>query len=283
MTSNISWLHRPGYKPEVWNFVTGCTRVSEGCRNCYAEAVALRFGMSRFPWDAQHAPANVTIRLDRMDKPLHWRTPRMVFVDSMSDLWHSLVLTSLIQNAFRVMAQCPQHIFIILTKRPMRAANWGITGWGSWPANVWLGVSIESERTLWRLPVLRMTGAKVKLVSFEPLLGPIDRLDLTGIDWAIVGGESGNHFRPMEMAWARSIRDAAQRAGAAFFFKQTAGRYPGRGALQEEDGSHWLWHQWPGDLYAPVPVMPRPGKVHHGIQYGDARQQKALETPIAAG
>lgn len=246
MTALIGWLWKKGYTGESWNFVTACSKVSEGCRNCYAERMALRFGWSKLPWTSQNAQANITIHEDRFDKPLHWAKPRMIFVNSMSDLFHDYVPDEVIARAFDIMGrlECQKHIFIILTKRPVRAVKWQ-----KWPINVWMGTSVEDARTTDRIAILRRCNASLKFVSFEPLLGPVGKIDLTGYGWAIVGGESGPDFRPMDHAWARAIRDQCVEQSVPLFFKQSASLQSGAGAsLIEADGTRTTWRQWPGDV-----------------------------------
>ena len=221
----------------TWNPVTGCTKVSEGCRNCYAETLSKRFGRS----------FEVTLHPDRLDDPLHWRKPRRVFVCSMSDLFHPAVPDEFLDSVMIEMGFAPNHTFQILTKRPERMAayfaSWQISerpkplaggaavpwaGW-AWPLpNVWLGVSVESARHLDRVDLLRQTPAAVRFVSAEPLLGPLTGLDLTGIDWLIIGGESGPGHRPMDPQWVRDLVGAARVTGTAVFIKQDAGLRPGK-------------------------------------------------------
>ncbi len=232
----------------TWNPVTGCTKVSEGCDHCYAEMIAHRFaGTKAYPNEF-----GVTLRPERLDQPLRWRKPRRIFVNSMSDLFHDDVPNDYIARVWAVMAEARQHTFQILTKRPgrMRSLLRSATFWAAfWAAgvhdrtgldvsssplsNVWLGVSVENQK--WadvRIPVLLDTPAAVRFLSCEPLLGPVDlawREDgpdgeasfPAGIDWVIVGGESGPGARPMHPDWARSLRDQCQNAGVPFFMKQT--------------------------------------------------------------
>jgi len=244
--TKISWAGK------TWNWVTGCSKVSAGCAHCYAERISLRYGWSQFPWTAQHATDNVKLHPDRLRQPYSWTKPVRCFVCSMADLFHPLVPDDFLKEGFEVMADLPQHVFMILTKRIERAARWA-----NYPDNVWLGTSVEDAKVVERIDTLRQAPAKTRFVSFEPLIGPVGRLDLTGIHWAIVGGESGNGFRPMNHAWARAIRDQCVRAGTAFFFKQSASvRSESRTALIEEDGSCAVWHQFPDELTRPVPVKP---------------------------
>lgn len=229
--STIEWTEM------TWNPVTGCSKVSPGCAHCYAETISLRFGHSVTPWTPENATENVVLHPERLDQPLRWRKPRMVFVNSMSDLFHEQIPDSFVFEVFGVMSRAPQHTFQILTKRPERMLETSLLlsaiGNG-WPLpNVWLGVSIENARYTWRADVLRKIPAAVRFVSAEPLLGSLYAfhgsgnkrqrpLDLAGIDWLIVGGESGSrHARPMQPEWARELRDAClAETETAFFFKQ---------------------------------------------------------------
>lgn len=248
MGTRISWTQ------EVWNPVTGCSRVSEGCRFCYAERLSLRFGWSTKPWTAPNAAENVVCHPERLRKPYTWKQPVRCFVNSMSDLFHEQVPDAFIAQVFAVMADLPQHTFQVLTKRPGRAATWA----GPWAANIWMGTSVEDARVLHRVDSLRQCGAAVRFLSCEPLLGPLDGLDLAGIHWVIAGGESGTHLtgpqhpRWMRQEWARGIRDACVAAGVAYFHKQDSGpRTELRPWLVEADGSRWEWHQYPGHLTPP--------------------------------
>lgn len=262
MATKISWTN------ETWNPVTGCSHVSDGCRFCYAERLALRFGWSKKPWAAPYATENVRLHSERLHKPYGWRTPKRVFVNSMSDLFHPLVPDEFIAQVFAVMIDLPQHAFQILTKRPERAASWP----GPWPEHIWMGTSVEDGRVAYRLDTLRACRAAVRFVSFEPLIGPISSIDLTGYAWAIVGGESGPHHRRMDHAWARFIRDACLVSSTAFFFKQDSGpRSELRPWLVEEDGTCWRWQQYPGQLTPPelVEQMVLPTPVLHGVMQVD--------------
>lgn len=220
----IEWTDR------TWNPVTGCTKVSPGCDNCYAERITRRFGGS---FD------RVTLHPDRLHAPLSWRKPSSVFVNSMSDLFHSeTVPFEFVDRVFDVMRRCPQHVFQILTKRPSRMKHYR----REWPANVWAGTSIESQDYVWRVDQLRMVEAKVKFLSIEPLIGRIYNLDLTDIDWVIVGGESGPGHRPIDPTWVRDLRDQCVSEEVPFFFKQWGGlRSKSHGRLL--DGK--LWDQMP--------------------------------------
>lgn len=318
--SKIAWTN------DTWNPVTGCSKVSPGCANCYAETLATtrlvgKDGYSGLPWTPENAAVNVVLRPERLDAPLRQKKPKLIFVNSMSDVFHELIPEDYIDQMFAVMAMASHHTFQVLTKRPERMReylSWNNNGdsydfedrrsrvldavderlglyqhdRGSdkrsaiardprrafdWPLpNVWVGTSVENARWRTRIDELRATPAAVRFLSAEPLLGPLDnvvvktaslgfsvlaamsavtKLDLTGIDWVIVGGESGRVRRPFDMAWARDIRDACVAQGAAFFYKQSGGlRAANHPYLTEEDGSCWQWHQYPGDLAEPVRI-----------------------------
>lgn len=227
---------------QTWNPVTGCSKVSPGCAHCYAETLSLRFGWSKKPWTPENAAENVVLHPERLNKPLSWRKPSMVFVNSMSDLFHEQVSFGYILKVFLVMQKATQHTFQVLTKRPERMAQfmamheplYGVA------SNIWLGTSIENDRHVYRADALRETPAAVRFISAEPLLGPLPSLDLTGIDWLIVGGESGHGARPMDVEWVRDLRDLACEDcyETAFFFKQWGGRTPKSGG-RLLDGREW--------------------------------------------
>lgn len=248
--SAISWTK------VTWNPVHGCHKVSEGCRNCYAETLSLRRGWTTKPWTKPNAPDNVMLKAHKLREPYRLKEPSRIFVNSMSDLFHRLVPDDYIAQVFQVMVDLPQHTFQVLTKRPQRAAAWD----GPWPANVWMGVSVEDHRVTDRIDALRYCPARVKFISYEPALGPLGDVDLTGYHWLIVGGESGPGHRDLDMAWARHARDLAVRDGLAFFFKQDSGyRTELRPWLVEEDGSRWHWEQFPCEMTPPWRVGdPRP-------------------------
>ena len=243
MSTIISWTD------ETWNPTTGCSRVSDGCRYCYAEALSLRFGWSKRPWTHNNASENLVLHPERLDKPRSWSKPRRVFVNSMSDLFHELVPDDFIAQVFAVMVDLPQHTFQVLTKRPERAARWP----GPWTPNIWMGTSVEDRRVVHRIDALRQCSAQVRFLSCEPLLGDLGQMELSGIHWVIVGGESGRHIsshpeRHMDHGWARRIRDQCLAATppVAFFFKQSSGVRTEMGsALGEEDGTTTIWHQYP--------------------------------------
>jgi protein gp37 len=212
-TSTIEWTEA------TWNPVTGCNKISPGCKFCYAERMAYRLqamGQERY-----RNAFKVTLQPDALEIPLRWRTPRVIFVNSMSDLFHKEVPPEYIRQVFAVMEQSPQHTFQVLTKRPERAAE--LSCELPWPANVWMGTSIETVDYVWRARELKRVPARIRFLSVEPLLGPIPRLPLKGIHWVIVGGESGPGARPMKAEWARQIRDQCVARGVPFFFKQWGG------------------------------------------------------------
>lgn len=226
----------------TWNPVTGCSKVSPGCAHCYAERLSLRFRTSRVPWTPANALENVLLHEDRLDIPLSWRQPRMVFVNSMSDLFHELVPGEFVNRVFATMSEARRHVFQILTKRPDRMAAWLRHAGAQWAAeplpNVWLGTSIENDRWTSRADALRESPAAVRFISAEPLLGPLPSLDLSSIDWLIVGGESGPDHRRIDADWVRSLRDRAVLEGTAFFFKQWGGRTAKTGG-RVLDGREW--------------------------------------------
>jgi len=203
----------------TWNPVTGCTKVSPGCKHCYAELFAERWrGIPGHPYEQ-----GFDLRLwpDRLDLPLTWKKPRTIFVNSMSDLFHEKVPLAFIQKVFRTMETASWHTFQILTKRSERLVE--LAPELGWPPNVWVGVSIETAKYLWRADHLRKVPAALRFLSLEPLLGPISALDLAGIHWVIVGGESGPGARPIEAEWVREIRKQCRAADVPFFFKQWGG------------------------------------------------------------
>lgn len=211
--SSIEWTEM------TWNPVTGCTKVSTGCQNCYAETMSKRLhamGVRKY-----RKGFEVVCHPSELKKPLAWRKPRTVFVNSMSDLFHRDVPDSFIYSVFETMAQCPQHVFQVLTKRPRRVCR--LDDKLRWLPNIWLGVSVEDRRRIPRIELLAKTSAHVKFLSLEPLLGPLNRLPLSNVDWVIAGGESGPRARPMRREWVVDIRDQCQDTGVPFFFKQWGG------------------------------------------------------------
>lgn len=218
----------------TWNPVTGCTKISPGCKHCYAERMAKRLqamGQERYRNGFQ-----LTLQPDSLEEPLRWKRSRMIFVNSMSDLFHKQVPLEYIQRAFSVMRDAHWHTFQILTKRGdrLRADAHRI----DWPANVWMGVSVESSEYLHRVEQLRTVPAAVRFLSIEPLLGPIPDLSLADIGWVIVGGESGPGARPMNPSWVRTIRERCLEEGVPFFFKQWGGVWKSRQG-RELDGRTW--------------------------------------------
>lgn len=212
--SSIEWTQM------TWNPVTGCTKVSQGCKHCYAEKMARRLkamGVDRYSNGFQ-----LTLHPDLIDLPRRWRQPRVVFVNSMSDLFHEEVPLQFIVRVFETMAACPQHTFQVLTKRSERLAE--LSGQLQWPENVWMGVSVEDQRVISRIADLRQCPAQTRFLSCEPLIGSLNDLDLAGIHWLIAGGESGPGARPMDPAWVLSLRDQCREQGVAFFFKQWGGK-----------------------------------------------------------
>ncbi len=227
----------------TWNPVAGCSKVSPGCAHCYAETLSLRFGRSKKPWTPENAVENVVLHPERLDQPLRWRRARMIFVNSMSDLFHELVPVDFVRRVFDVMLTAEQHTFQVLTKRPEVALK--LADQLPWPGNVWLGVSIENSRFTHRADLLRDIPTAVRFISAEPLLGSLFEsdgrkrpLDLTAIDWLIAGGESGRGYRPVQIEWVRELQQACARDAIAFFFKQWGGRTPKAGG-RALDGTEW--------------------------------------------
>jgi protein gp37 len=226
--SSIEWTEA------TWNPVTGCTKISAGCLHCYAETMAKRL---QAMGQANYANGfKLTLQPQMLDLPLRWRKPRTIFVNSMSDLFHKNVPTSYIEQVFSIMKRAHWHRFQVLTKRSDRLLQ--LSNDLDWAENIWMGVSVENEQTLFRVDNLRHTGAAVKFLSLEPLLGPLGRLKLDGMDWVIVGGESGPGARPMDPKWVSQILRACQRAKVPFFFKQWGGVQKKR-AGRLLDGRTW--------------------------------------------
>jgi protein gp37 len=202
-----------------WNPATGCDKVSPGCAHCYAETFAERFrGVPGHPYEQGF---DLKLWPARLDLPLRWRRPKMIFVNSMSDLFHEEIPDDFIRAVFDVMGQAPHHTFQVLTKRQDRLV--ALAPELVWHPNVWMGVTIENRRFVHRADRLREVDAAVRFISAEPLLGPLEALDLTGIDWLIAGGESGARHRPVREAWIVELRDRCRAGGVAFFFKQWGG------------------------------------------------------------
>lgn len=213
INSKIEWTEA------TWNPITGCTKISDGCKHCYAAVLAHRL-------HAMHNPRyknefNVTVHEDLIQRPLEWKKPQMIFVNSMSDLFHEKVSDDIIFKIFDTMNSCPQHTFQILTKRPERFVK--LNKQINWTSNIWMGVTIESNNYLYRANYLRETGALIKFISAEPLLEDISNINLEGINWLIVGGESGPGCRPIQKEWVESLQKIAKDTKTAFFFKQWGG------------------------------------------------------------
>jgi protein gp37 len=218
----------------TWNPVTGCSQISPGCAHCYAKTFAERWrGVPGHPYEQ-----GFDLRLwpDRLEQPLRWRRPRVIFTNSMSDLFHEAIPLDYIAQVFEVMERAEQHTFQVLTKRHERLAE--LADDLPWPANVWMGVSIENRRFVHRADYLREVPAAVRFISAEPLLGPLEGLDLTDIHWLIAGGESGRRHRPVREEWITELRDRCGQENVAFFFKQWGGHRPkSKGRLL--DGRTW--------------------------------------------
>lgn len=230
--TGIEWTDK------TWNPTTGCNKVSPGCRYCYAEALTERFP-NNFPQGFK-----LTLHRDRLEQPKKWRTPSQVFVNSMSDLFHDDVPFAYLQEIFAVMRDTPWHIYQILTKRDGNLAK--LAPQLEWSENIWVGVSVESQEYTHRIDALRQVPSKVRFLSCEPLLGSL-RLNLEGINWVIVGGESGYKHRPIEPAWVRDILHQTREADVPFFFKQWGGNHSKSGG-RELDGAIWdempaVWHE----------------------------------------
>lgn len=216
--TDISWTDYS------WNPTHGCSKVSAGCDNCYAESISLEMEHTDSPWTNENAAENVTEKPYKLEEPYdELDEPVSVFVNSMSDLFHSEISTEFIHRVFRTIRNTPRHIYQILTKRPQRAAKIDI----QYPPNAWIGTSVEDKNTTPRIDQIRKCNAERLFVSFEPLIGPVGKIDLTGIDWAIVGGENApdEHRRDMSHAWARQIKHQCERDNTAFYFKQSSGEF----------------------------------------------------------
>jgi protein gp37 len=241
--SSIEWTE------STWNPVTGCTKVSPGCKHCYAERIADR--LQAMGQRNYRNGFKLTLQPHMLNIPLQWRKPQRIFVNSMSDLFHKDVPVSYLLQVFEVMRRAYWHKFQVLTKRSDNLSE--LDPLIAWPANVWMGVSVEDEEYTWRIQDLKKSGARTKFLSIEPLLGPLVALDLSGIDWVIVGGESGPGARPIQRKWVVDIRRQCRQAGVPFFFKQWGGvnkkrtgreldgrTYDEMPASLEDDGSRQL-------------------------------------------
>jgi protein gp37 len=227
-TSAIEWTEA------TWNPITGCSQVSPGCAHCYAKTFAERWqGVPGHPYEQGF---DLRMWPERLEVPLRWRKPRTIFVNSMSDLFHEQIPTAFIKQVFETMAAADWHTFQILTKREDRLVD--IADSLEWAPNIWMGVTIENRRFVHRADALRHVPSAVRFISAEPLLGPLDELNLLGIDWLIAGGESGPRHRRIDPDWVRRLRDRCDANRVAFFFKQWGGTRPKSGG-RELDGQHW--------------------------------------------
>lgn len=229
--SKIEWTER------TWNPTTGCTKVSAGCKFCYAEIMTRRL---KAMGQEKYSEGFKVVRThdSSLDEPFHWKRPQVVFVNSMSDLFHKDVPIEFIQKVFKVMKDNPQHVFQVLTKRADLLRYYDSEGWLEWSHNIWMGVSLEDDKVVDRIDMLRQTGARTKFLSLEPLIGPLPNIDLSNIDWVIVGGESGHNPRPMMKEWVLDIKQRCGEADVAFFFKQWGGKNKKK-AGRELDGRTW--------------------------------------------
>jgi protein gp37 len=238
MSTAIQWTN------ETWNPMTGCTRISSGCDHCYAFVVANRRTRHLYLQKAPVKDSSVNREdpfaprfwPERLEAPLHWRKPRRIFVNSMSDVFHAQFTLEHIKAVFEIMNRCARHQFQLLTKRPERAAR--IADKLNWTSNIWVGTSVENMEVAYRVEALRKIPAKIRFISAEPILGPLDHLDLTGIHWVIGGGESGPFFRPVNPEWATHLRDLCLQSGVAFFWKQWGG-LTARSGGRELEGREW--------------------------------------------
>ena len=228
ISSKIEWTEA------TWNPITGCTKCSAGCEHCYAATLAKRLTAMGNP--RYKNGFKVTIHEDLFDKPLLWRKPRIIFVNSMSDLFHESVPDDVILRLFETMNKASWHTFQILTKRSERLFQ--LSDRIDWTPNIWMGVSVENKKAIHRVEHLRLCGARIKFISAEPLLESISSIDLTGIDWLIVGGESGANCRPMKEEWVIELRDLSRASNTAFFFKQWGGFHHNQ-AGSELEGQHY--------------------------------------------
>ena len=234
--STIEWTN------STWNPVTGCTKVSAGCDHCYAERLSERFrGVKGNPFEMGF---DLTLRPERLEQPKHWRRPQLIFVNSMSDLFHKDIPTQYIHRVLDTMEQADWHIYQVLTKRSSLMRDFVLRRYRGRlaPPHIWLGVSIENAAAMTRLRHLKQTNASTRFVSFEPLLGALGLVNLTGIHWVIAGGESGPGARPVKVEWLRELRDQCQAQHVAFFFKQWGGRTPKAGGNTLDERQ---WQEYP--------------------------------------
>lgn len=214
-TTKIEWTE------STWNPITGCTKITSGCKFCYAEVMAKR--LQAMGQDKYSNGFELALHPETLKEPYTWRKPKMIFVNSMSDLFHKGVPVDYIQKIFRVMKDNPQHVFQILTKRADILNYYDSEGWLEWSHNIWMGVTVEDNTVTKRIDLLRKTGARVKFLSCEPLISDLPSLDLTNIDWVIVGGESGRTPRPIKEEWVLNIQEQCNSQSVAFYFKQWGG------------------------------------------------------------
>jgi protein gp37 len=229
----------------TWNPVTGCTKISAGCDNCYAARFSERFrGVPGHPFKNGF---DLSLRPERLSQPLEWKKPRMIFVNSMSDLFHKQIPYGYLSTVFEAMENADWHIYQVLTKRSSLLRKFINVRYSTRkaPQHMWFGVSVENEQAVSRIPHLQATNAAIRFLSIEPLIGPVGRLNLKGINWVIVGGESGPRAREMEPSWAIDIRDQCVNAKVAFFFKQWGGRSPKAGGRLLEGRE---WNEFPREL-----------------------------------
>ncbi len=251
----ISWA------THTWTPVTGCSKVDKECQRCYAETLSLKRGWSKLPWTEENAAANVILHPDRLRAPLSYPTGSRVFLTSMGDVFHDQVSDDFLRRIFDMMNFRKDLRFMVLTKRPERMATWP----GPWAPHIWAGTTVghRGKLAIQRLEDLRRTPARIRFVSAEPMLEDLGSIDLTGIHQVLVGGESGSGYRPLNMAWARALRDRCVNAGVAYFHKQDAAFQTERRCyLVEEDGRCFEWHQWPDAMTAPVEVQPDSAAYH---------------------
>ena len=236
MTTKIEWVKNfDGKQGKTWNPITGCTRIGLGCQQCYAERMAKRLaGRHGYP---QKNPFQVTLHPERLEQPMKWKKATMVFVCSMSDIFHKSIPDNFILNILHIINNCPQHTFQILTKREKRMLDIS-RKIKYWPDNVWIGVTVESKEYKKRIDLLRKVKASIRFLSCEPLLGDLGKVNLKGINWVIVGGESGPNFRPMESKWATNIRDQCLKKDIPYFFKQWGG-YNKKVNGRKLEGKEW--------------------------------------------
>ncbi|SFC10711.1 DUF5131 family protein [Salipiger profundus] len=235
----------------TWNPMTGCTKVGPGCDNCYAERFAERWrGTAGHPYENGF---DLQLWPDRLTQPKKWKKPRMIFVNSMSDLFHKEIPEHFVDQVFDAMESADWHVYQVLTKRSSLLRKYVRKRYsdGEIPKHIWLGVSVEDDAHKSRIEHLKQVNTEARFISFEPLIGPLKNIDLSGIAWAIVGGESGPRARPMHQSWVTYLRDTCQRDGVEFFFKQWGGPRPKSGG-RELDGVEWNGFPW---RIVPEPIM----------------------------